>query len=143
MKIHLITNQEELNGYININALQEDVSNLDKHVMDTECTELITNNTINYIPQNQITQVLNHWISKLRHGATISISSLDIYQVCRSHYNMSLNTSDVINLIYGGTPPKISVLSMKDLSDFLTQRKLKILKKRATNYESVIIARRP
>lgn len=142
MKIQLMTSQKELNGYINI-KLEDGVSNLDSHVMTAECTELVTNNTINYIPPAQIPQVLDHWISKLRHGASISITSLDMYQVCRSCYNLSLTMSEVTELVYGGSPPKVSAISMIDLSTYLKQKGLTILKKRATNYESVLIAQRP
>ena len=80
MKIRITVGAEEkLNGYINVDPvsrfddLESDVRNLDSIAEDAECSEVLAEEVIDFIRREEVYPILDHWISKLRHGGKMSI----------------------------------------------------------------------
>ena len=81
MKIRItVGEKEELNGYINVDPITKfegvpsDLRNLDDIASDAECTEIISDDVIDYLDKEDSLAALSHWVKKLRSGGIIIVT---------------------------------------------------------------------
>lgn len=157
MKLNLLYGHgDHLQEYININpfALEEtdnirisDVKNLDKIVENAEATEIIASDVIDYLALNEINPTLDHWISKMRHGARLVIGGCDSYDAAKALVQFEIDL-ETFNMLVHGTQDqphlfKRMCLTLPGLCEYLTDHGLKIIKKRRNGLNYVVEAQRP
>ncbi len=157
MKLNLLLHDDSpRSGFINVDpfAPPEDqrrirghFSCLDEIVDDAECDELIAGDILDYVSVEDVDEVLDHWISKLRHGGVITIGGLDLREVTSHIANYTLKTPDANILLFGAQQApwqfRKSVSTLSERIAYLTDKGLKPLKKRADNYFYSITMERP
>ena len=84
MKLRITVGAEDkLNGYTNVDpvsqfdGLNADLRNLDAIVSDAESSEILADEVIDFIRQEEVYPILDHWINKLRHNGNIFISLIN------------------------------------------------------------------
>ena len=121
-----------------------DISNL---VEDNECLEILAPTIINYLPFNQLQQIITGWVSKLRHGGKIVLGGTDLYEISKRVTRGEIDTDLANVLIYGQQTGvwdvKRSQLNLKDVSDLLSHLGLKIITKKLDGIDMVVEAIRP
>lgn len=78
MKINISIQPEDI-GYHNISPINGD-NPFDLQINDNECTEIIADNILDYIPHSQLIPVLTHYVSKMRHGGKIILGGTDLIE---------------------------------------------------------------
>lgn len=157
MKINLLLNDASpRSGHTNIDPLAPpndplrkvgDFGNLDEHVEAAECDEFIATDILDFIQADQLDDVLNHWVSKIRHGGTLTIGGLDLRSVARgiSDYRLSINDANL--LIYGAQQAawqhRRSASTLQIILEVLTSKGLKAIKKRYDGYFYSLTMERP
>jgi len=154
MKLNLLRNSNKvMSGHLNVDILpgegkvQGDIANLDPLVDNASCTDIVARNVLEYVPHNELVSVLNHWISKLRHGGKLTINTTDLRSIAKAVVRDALEPSDYLNLLYGqqrnAFDIKRSILTASTLSALLESANLKIVNKAMDAYEFSITAERP
>ena len=146
MKINItIGSKETKNGYVNIDpitgstepeknqSIKADIRNLDSIVDDSECTELIAEDALDFLESKEALTTLSHWIKKLRHGGKIVVGGIDAYETCRLFFQQKIDLQSFNALIHGDfSSPwdvRLSHLTMEELSNYFIKHDLQILKK--------------
>lgn len=158
MKVNLVYGPESQvqTGFLNLSPMVEeendivkmcDIRNLDQYVCDAEVMELVAHGVIDYIPLPEVTNVIDHWIKKLRIGGKITVSGVDAYSVAKSftEYRIDIDTFNQLLLGQQGYPHehKSNVLTMASLTKYLEQvHGLQIINKRYDNYMYIVNAER-
>jgi hypothetical protein len=157
MKINLLLNDASPRSqFLNIDPLAPpndplrvvgDFGDLNEHVDNAECDELIATDILDFLPASQIDDVLNHWVSKIRHGGTITVGGLDLREVSHGVVKHSLNIDDANLLIYGAQQAawqhRRSATTLQNVLAVLTSKGLKPIKKRVESYFYSITMERP
>ena len=101
MKIRItVGSEEKLNGYTNIDpishfdGLNADLRNLDEIASDAECSEILADEVIDFIRQEEVYPILDHWIRKLRHKGNIFISFYDTRQIAKAFFRGKINLDE-------------------------------------------------
>jgi hypothetical protein len=157
MKLNLLYGHgDHLQEYVNVNpfALEEtdnvriaDVKQLDGIVEDAEATQIIASDVVDYLSLDEINPVLDHWISKMRHGATLWIGGCDSYDAAKALTQFEIDL-ETFNMLLHGTQDqphlfKKTCLTLTGLCEYLEDKGLKIIKKRRNGLNYVVGARRP
>lgn len=157
MKINLLYGHGDfLQSHLNINpfSLEEtesmkigDIRNLDGWVDDAEATEIIAMDVIDYFSLAEVNPILDHWISKLRHGGKIVIGGCDALDAAKalSQYELDLQT---FNMLIHGTQDqphlyKKTTLTLIGIVEYFREHGLKIIKQRKHGINYVVEAKRP
>lgn len=148
MKVLITINEDNIEGYLKISPMLghylNDISNL---VEDNECLEILAPTIINYLPFNQLQQIITGWVSKLRHGGKIVLGGTDLYEISKRVTRGEIDTDLANVLIYGQQTGvwdvKRSQLNLKDVSDLLSHLGLKIITKKLDGIDMVVEAIRP
>ena len=151
MKINLLLNapNDTRSGYMNIDPTTPDgdatrircqLDKLDMFVDANEVSEIVAMDILDTFGPDDIDRVLDHWVSRLAHQGTISLSVLDAREVSRALMSDTLPVTEFSDLVHG---QRKTSLTMKLLADALESRGLKITKKRNVHYRAVIVAQRP
>ena len=74
---------------------------LDDVVSDAECTEITADEILDYIPHGQHLAVIQHWVSKLRHGGRIKVGGTDLYEVAKVVMNQLVTNQEANLLLHG------------------------------------------
>ena len=154
MKIRItVGEQEKLNGYLNIDpitkfdGLAADIRNLDEVVSDAECTEIISEDVIDFLEKEESMISLSHWIKKLRHGGKIIVTSVDAREVSRSFYRKEIDIEIFNKAVHGNfSEPwdvRLSHSTLEELSRFFESQNLKVTKKRINGIKLIVEAQRP
>lgn len=154
VKINLLRNSNQtMSGYLNIdifpgeNKVQGDISNLNNLVDDASCYEIVARNVLEYIPHQEIPQVVAHWVQKLSHGGKIIINTTDLKSVSKSIIRDNITPSETLEILYGkqlnALDCKKSAVTTQILSALLESNGLKIINKCIDSYELSITAERP
>lgn len=141
MKVNLIMGGKAMSGYLNIdphgfgedNKVIGEINNLDEYVGDAEATEILALDIINYLPIEEVEEVISNWISKLRHGGKIVIGGKDILSVSKIFAQGAINLVTVNKEIFGENDvlnKRKSHITLRYISELLKVKGLKILKKR-------------
>lgn len=111
MKINLKLGQPPINGYVNLDPLaqsgdtksiQADLSNLDQFVDANECSEILALYVLDFFPLQMRPQILMHWMSKVAHDGTLTLSGLDIREAARLiHLGYIDNSPQITDTLYG------------------------------------------
>lgn len=93
MKLYIMVNQQPLQGYVNIDVSkhQLDLGNLNQICEDAECTEIVLNDILRFIPYSQLPTVIQHMSKKLRHKGKITFIFSDLNHIIRRYNIASIN----------------------------------------------------
>ena len=148
MKVNLTIGGAKKSGYLNIDALENlEIRNLDEYVDNAECFEIIADDVIDYLPRQEISVVIDNWVSKLRHQGTIVIGGTDAYEVCKMFSQNAIDLQELNNLFHGQQTQewdvRLNQLTLQTVSEELEKRGLKTLKKRINGFKFSVDAERP
>tara|TARA_R100001082_G_scaffold96161_1_gene63643 strand:- start:4931 stop:5395 length:465 start_codon:yes stop_codon:yes gene_type:complete len=153
MKIRItVGSEEKLNGYTNIDpishfdGLNADLRNLDAIASDAECSEILADEVIDFIRQEEVYPILDHWISKLRHKGSIFISFYDTRQIAKAFFRGKINLDEFNKIVHGTfSAPwdvRLSHTTVEEISKFLQSRGLIVNKKTLDGLKATIGATR-
>jgi len=155
MKINLMWGRgNPLSGYLNVDphiygvdgVSTGDVTNLDGYVNDSEATEILALDILDFLPLGIAGKALHNWVQKLRHGGKIVVGGTDIGLVCMMFSKKELDLTELNKIVHGeqtkGWDFKASHLSMPELVELLEGLGLKILKKRHSKFQMSVEAQR-
>lgn len=154
MKVNLFVEGQPLNGFLNLTPRMDknnnssdlkyaDIENIDEHVDDAEVDEFVAADTLDFVSLQNVHNVLEHWIKKVRMGGTIVIGGVDIYEVARnlSCHNIDVNQANM--LLHGSDIPRNVQFTSLGLREYLENRfGFKVLKVKSEGFNYVITARR-
>jgi len=102
MKLYIMVNQQPLQGYVNIDVSKHpiDLGNLDQVCEDAECTEIVLNDILRFIPYSQIPTVIQHLSKKLRHNGKVTFIFSDLNNIIRKYNKATINEQDLNNLMF-------------------------------------------
>ena len=127
--------------------IRADVKNLNDFVDDAEAEEIIALDVIDYMPLRDINTVIEHWVSKLRHGGSLIIGGVDLLEVSKAFVQYRLDITQMNQLVHGEQSKPYLVkrvnFTATGLVDYLTELGLKLQKKRVNNFHMTIEAIRP
>lgn len=143
-------------GYVNIDPLAPhedpdratlDPFNLD-HTFDAgELSELVAHGLLDYVPNAQLDVVLNGWLSKLAHGGELTLSVIDLREVCRGVLADRLSLDEANTLLFGEQRVQWQFrkcsLTLARLVEVLRAKGFKILSQRLHNYRAYVTCQRP
>lgn len=157
MKINLLLGNNDLrSGYINVDPLasgedrqryKADWTNLDDLCCAGEAQEIVALEVLNYLGRDAADKVLAHWVSRLGHGGTLTVSVIDPNRIARALISGELSEQDANGLLYGqqSQPWQCRKLaySLATLSDKMRQLGLQVLKQVHHGYQCCVMAVRP
>ncbi len=153
MKINISINKPALNGYLNLSPMGGEnqcvgqITNLNGLAEDAECTEILADDILDFIPSNEILNVLRHYTSKLRHGGKLTIGGTDLHSLCQAIVTKQLNCVEANHLLHGQQDGpwafKYGQINMDDLVKLLSDLGLQITKKRLNSFKMCVEAVRP
>lgn len=148
----LVNNNTVLNGYVNIDPyavegdgkIQGDVTDLSHCIDDDELDELVADSVLEYFGAGMVPQVLSNWVSKIKKGGRIVISTPDIYEIARGIVRRDISEDDANVLLFGTQDKdgsfKRNVFSMKKVEQLLSQLGMSVTSRRFVTYKLVITA---
>jgi hypothetical protein len=126
---------------------QGNFANLTEFVDDAECEELVALDIIDFLSIASRQVVLDHWITKIRHGGIITIGGLDIVDITRAVSTQQISIGQANLYIYGQQSApwqhRYSSVDVKTMILTLQEKGLRILKRRTNNFFYMITAERP
>jgi DNA-binding Xre family transcriptional regulator len=143
MKLHIHLNQQELSGFKNINVATEniDLGNLDSICGAAECTEIVIKDILRFMGYEQVSLVINHLASRLRHGGKMTLIFPDINSILRTYNNGEISEKDLNSILFNnGVRSCFSYGYIKKILDALN---LNILKINISTQQVIIISERP
>lgn len=161
MKVNLLlANAGDIrSGYLNIDgaATPEEcekdgriagaVDNIEHTVDANELEELVAMDILDYFPMHYADKVLDHWLSRLKHGGRLTLSVADLRQVSRELLNNTADIADVNELLFGKQEKdwqfKKCVFTTSILANILQAKGYIIEKKIAINKRAIVTVRRP
>lgn len=104
MKLQISIGQPPLAGFTNIDAAkhQIDLGKLDNICEAAECTEIIINDVLKFMPYDNIPAVINHMASRLRHKGQIVFIFTDINSIIREYNRGAIDEKTLNELLYSG-----------------------------------------
>lgn len=116
---------------------------LDKSKVDNaECMEILVNDVIDFFSATNVEDFIKVLLRKLRHGGTIIIGGVDLYETTKAYYTNTINMTQMNELVHGIDGKKSSNITLPIMVQFLQGQGLKILKKRANHYRFTVVAKR-
>lgn len=156
MRINLMWgNGQPLSGYVNVDphtynkegVVNADVTNLDDIVGNSEATEIIASDVIDYLPKDIAQKTIAHWITKLRHKGKIVIGGHDLYEISKIVSQKGVDIDEISGIIHGSQNQpwefKTSHTTAPKLAENLEQHGLRVLKKRVSGFKMIVEAVRP
>jgi len=144
MKLHFGIDKQPLNGFINIDPTKQRINfgDLNPICEASEAKTIIINEMLNYVDINNIPQVLQSILTRLRHKGVVTIIFTDVHEVGRT---IKTGGIDIVNaLVFGkGQARKQSLFGMKQVIDILKGTGLNILSKEVSDCTVTIKAQRP
>jgi hypothetical protein len=120
---------------------------LDDYVCANEASELVAHDVLDHFPAQYADAVLDHWVSRLAHGGTITVSVLDAREVCRAYMAGKLTNDNLNDAVYGNPKSQKAsrkcLLTLPTLVAVLEAKGLRVLQKRYQNLRAVVTAQRP
>lgn len=111
MKVQLGVRITPLNGFVNLDCAAQpsevdriaaDPYKLDEILDNNEIDEVfIVNDTLDFLPLQGRQAALNHWLTKLAHGAKLVLAGNDVLNLARLIHNGQLDASQANAVIYG------------------------------------------
>lgn len=158
VKLNLILDANNfLTGYRNVYQFESvvnvsnelvagDVADLNNIVDDAEADEILAHDVLDYIPSPALETTVANWISKLRHGGTISVSGVDIILVSKALVQQRITLTDANFLLYGEQNEpweyRKATLTMNTIVSIFQENGLKLLSKTYDGYKYYVKAER-
>lgn len=109
-----------------------------------EATEIVCDDVLDRFPPGKLYEVLTHWVSKLAHGASLTIIVVDAKELARGLLEQSLDMQAYNELSHGlNGPPRLAAVTLQDVVSMLQSHGLKVMKKRTVDYRAVVTGLRP
>lgn len=156
MRINLMWgNGSPLSGYTNVDphsydkegVINSDITDLNDIVGDSEATEILVADVIDYLPKEIVAKAIGHWVTKLRHKGRIVIGGHDIYEITKIVSQQGISAEEISSVLHGEQNNpwefKASHTTATDLAKTLEEHGLKILKKRVSGFKMIVEAIRP
>lgn len=156
MKVNLLWgNGDPISGYVNIdphsydkeNITNGDVTNLDDIIDNSEATEILAADIIDYLPHEVGIKTIGHWVTKLRHKGKLTVGGSDIYEISKVFSQKAIGLKEALEAMHGTQQKpwdfKVSHSTVSDLSEVLESYGLTVLKKRVNGLRMVVEAMRP
>lgn len=157
MKINcLLGNPDLRSGFINVDPLASgedkqrykgDWTNLDDLCCAGEAQEIVALEVLDYVGREGADKVLAHWVSRLGHGGTLTVSLVDPNRVARALLSGELSEENANGLLYGQQSQpwqhRKLAYSLATLSEKLKRLGLQVLKQIHHGYSCMVVARRP
>ncbi len=150
MKLQLSVNKAPLNGYMNLDRSPVDPDsqpaftgtflNLSALIEESECTEILADDLLDYIPADEIMASLEYWVKLLRHGGKLIVGGTDLYEVSKAVSNQTLNIKEANEVLHGSGVERINQLSIVDLLELLKSLGLNIITRRINGFKMVVVA---
>lgn len=160
MKVRISVGQKPISSYLNIDPSPNiekdkigqfdcylcDIRNISELVEEAGCEELLVE-TLDYIRSGEIIEVIQHWISRLRHKGKIIIKGTNLESAVKKFLNGEITTLDLNILLFGeGNHPwsyKNGCINLEEVDEILRKGGLKIVSKQIIGTEFIIAAQRP
>ncbi len=153
MKVNILLNSTATrSGWLNIdpyapledpNRSNAQVDGLDVFVDDGEVEELVALDVIDAVSSSDKIRLLNHWIAKLAHGGSLTISGLDLYQAARAIHLRQVDLLTANKLLYGENVPTTGAIPCEQMVKILSSSGLRVEDVKIINMKYVIKAVRP
>lgn len=140
-------------GYLNVDpysqgwAAAADPGDLGGLCDANEAAELVALEVLDFYPAHLADAALDHWLSRLAHGGEVTLSTVDLREVCRGFLGGYLSHDDANNLLHGipthDAGVKRSSYTLGQLVEVLENKGMVVVRKRLQNYRAVVTARRP
>lgn len=141
MKLNLGCGLDIRNDYTNVDLLQidlpkeiyrnGDITNIDWIAEESSVDEILALDVLQYIQLSKVQDSLSNWISKLKSGGIIKISTVDIMALAEDFANNKITLSDFVFTAYGKQDHPVnfakSAIDSSTLTKFLTSNGLKII----------------
>lgn len=104
MKLYITNSTDELSSHFTYSPIRgNDIRKLDDELIgDSECTEILAPNIIDYIPLNCLYQTIENYIKKLRKKGEIILGGTDVYMLGRDIVAKTKHPSEINQAIFGG-----------------------------------------
>ena len=148
MKIYITNDETTTEGYTTFSPLNGDnIRELDsERVADSECSDILCPNIIDYIPFQIILPVVQNYIKKLRRGGNITIGGTDLYLASLLVTKRDIPLDKINELIFGGYQAyqaKSGLVGVNDMLALLEGLGLKIVSKSLIDgYKYLIVGRK-
>lgn len=106
--------------------IRVDIDNLTMFIDDNEAEEIIAMDILDFVNPAGKDQILSHWISKLAHGASITLGGRQIYDVVKLIHRREIDLQQANFLIYGNDMARRAMLSADFLCDVLKEKGLTV-----------------
>ena len=131
----------------NVKVVRSEITNLDRHVDDSELDELRAIDVINYVEIDKVEGTINNWCQKIRLGGKIIIGGIDLMEVCKSFSEYKSDLTEANILLHGSQEKpyliRRSSFTALGISDYLQSKfNFTVMKKRVNSYRMVVEARR-
>jgi hypothetical protein len=157
MKLNLLLGTNTvLAGHLNLDPtatgtdgvkIKHSLDNLDDVCENSECTNIVAEDIIDYCSSNDVNGLLTHWISKLRHGGTLVVGGNNLTELCRLYNNKVMSLMDFNLALFGlQRQPhefKQSCVNVEELVASLQEYGLVITKKHVIGHKYIVEAMRP
>ena len=145
MKVRLSVGQKPYSGYVNVdpcpvieqgqelNTVQSDIRNLDGIVENSQATEILAVDVLDYVSANELITVLQNWVIKLRHDGKIVVGGTDPYETAKSYVAGRIDTVEFNYTVFGNSKQdysqKSGCITLTELWQILQNMGLRITKK--------------
>jgi hypothetical protein len=147
MKINITNHPKRNNGYINVCPfVGHNLGNFDNLCADNECTEIVADNILQFIPHHEVIELLKYWRKKLRVDGVVKIGGIEARLVNFAFLNGELSLEKFNLLTFGQHNSSWDfhngLYTIDSITNILRQLGLKIVTKQIIGYNFVITARR-
>lgn len=150
MKLNLLLASDDLvAGHINIDPLAQsedkqrgDVLNLDWVAEDSSCHEIRAVDIIDYVDMAEKANIIQHWVSKLKKGGSITLGGYDIYAVTRAIHKHDIDFQEGSAILFGlpdgPALGKSGILHVSVITDMLKTYGVQVTSKRVDNMRYIV-----
>lgn len=102
MRLHISVGQPELAGFVNIDVSKQniDLGKLDNFCEASECTKIVINDVLKFMPYDKMPFIIQHLASRLRHRGTITFIFTDINSIIREYNGATIDEKTLNRLLY-------------------------------------------
>jgi len=133
VKLNITTEPYELGDYINLSY--DDALPCE----DAECTEIIAEEIIDYIPIDKTLDIIQLFVSKLRLGGKIVLGGTDIIELSKDILRQNKTMVEVNHELFGDGK-KQGCLALNDVATILSHLGLKVTKQRLDGAKFIVEA---
>lgn len=159
MKLNIVWDPADVRpGYTNV-SVNPDVDERVEHVADVcephdlsrpcapgEATEVVVLGVLEYLPIDVVDKALDHWVDLVAVGGTISLGSLDVFEVAAALAGGKMSHHDANLLVHGRQEKpwqlKRATYGVRQLAEALAGRGLVVTRKSLSGLHALVTAER-